>query len=91
VSWSPFASTFVAIFVAELGDKAQIAALCLASGETSRIAVFAGAASALVLSAGLAVMLGDAISRVVPLIWLHRTAGAIFIVLGVYFLVSPKR
>jgi putative Ca2+/H+ antiporter (TMEM165/GDT1 family) len=86
MDWKLFASTFAAIFVAELGDKTQLATLSLASGGSSRWAVFAGAAAALVCTSALAVLAGEAVTRVVPAAWLHRAAGVVFIVLGVVFL-----
>ncbi len=81
-----FASAFVAIFVAELGDKTQLATLSLAAGGSSRWAVFAGSALALVATSGIAVLAGEAVSRVVSPQLLRRGAGIIFLVLGVIFL-----
>ncbi len=86
MDWKLFASTFTAIFIAELGDKTQLATLSLSSGSSSRWTVFAGAASALVATSAIAVVLGEGMSRIVPAIWLRRGAGAIFIVLGALFL-----
>jgi putative Ca2+/H+ antiporter (TMEM165/GDT1 family) len=87
VDWKLFASTFAAIFLAELGDKTQLATLSLASGG-SRWVVFAGAALALVASSALAVLAGEAVARVVPPVWIKRGAGALFVVLGVLMLVK---
>lgn len=81
-----FASTFGAIFLAELGDKTQLATLALASGERSRWTVFAGAALALVATSALAVLGGDLVTRWVSPLWLKRIAGAVFVVLGVLYL-----
>jgi len=88
VDWKLFASTFAAIFVAEIGDKTQLATLSLASGGSSRWVVFAGAALALVATSALAVLGGEALTRVVPVVWLRRAAGVAFLVLGVLFLLS---
>lgn len=85
-AWSLFASTFASIFLAELGDKTQLATLSLAAGGSSRWIVFAGSALALVLSSAIATVAGEAVTRVVPPIWLQRGAGALFIVLGVWTL-----
>lgn len=87
MDWKLFASTFAAIFLAELGDKTQLATLSLASGG-SRWMVFAGAALALVTTTALAVLAGEAVSRVIPPIWIRRGAGALFLVLGLAFLFS---
>lgn len=86
MDWKLFASTFAAIFVAELGDKTQLATLSFSAGGASRWTVFAGSALALVASSAIAVLLGEAIARAVPPVWLHRGAGMVFLVLGVLFL-----
>jgi putative Ca2+/H+ antiporter (TMEM165/GDT1 family) len=87
MDWKLFASTFAAIFLAELGDKTQLATLTLASGG-SRWVVFGGAALALVASTAIAVLAGEAVSRVIPPIWIRRGAGALFLVLGLTFLLT---
>lgn len=88
MDWKLFASTFVAIFLAEIGDKTQLATLSLAAGGSSRWTVFAGSALALVATSAIAVLAGEALARVIPPIWLQRAAGALFIVLGIVFLVG---
>lgn len=85
-----FASTFAAIFVAELGDKTQLAALSLSAGSASKWTVFAASAAALVLSSAIAVAVGEGLSRVVSPIWLKRAAGVIFVAMGVLFLVRKE-
>ena len=86
MDWRLLATTFGAIFLAELGDKTQLATLSLAAGGTSRWIVFAGAALALVTTSAIAVLAGEALARVVSPLLLRRGAGAVFIVLGVLFL-----
>jgi putative Ca2+/H+ antiporter (TMEM165/GDT1 family) len=88
MDWKLFGSTFVAIFVAELGDKTQLATLSLSAGGSSRWVVFAAAASALVATSALAVLLGEAVSRVVSPVWLQRGAGVVFLALGALFLLG---
>ncbi|MFT3772475.1 MAG: TMEM165/GDT1 family protein [Minicystis sp.] len=90
MDWKLFASTFVAIFLAEMGDKTQLATLSAASGGASRWIVFAGAALALVATTAVAVLGGEALSRAIPPIWTKRAAGALFIVLGVLYLWSAR-
>jgi putative Ca2+/H+ antiporter (TMEM165/GDT1 family) len=85
MDWKLLLSTFVAIFVAEMGDKTQLATLSLATGG-SRWSVFAGSALALVSTSAIAVLAGEAIARFIPPVWLHRGAGVIFLVLGVVYL-----
>jgi putative Ca2+/H+ antiporter (TMEM165/GDT1 family) len=87
MDWKLFSTTFVAIFVAELGDKTQLATLSLASESKSRWIVFAGSALALVATSAIAVLAGDVVARLVPPIWLKRAAGVVFVALGVLTLV----
>lgn len=81
-------TTFVTVFLAELGDKTQLAALSLAAGGRSRLAVFVGASLALVATSAIAVLAGDAIGRAVPPVWIRRGAAVLFLVLGVWLLVG---
>jgi putative Ca2+/H+ antiporter (TMEM165/GDT1 family) len=88
VDYKLFATTFVAIFLAEMGDKTQLATLSAASGGASRWVVFAAAALALVSTTAIAVVAGEAVSRVLPPVWTKRAAGALFVVLGALLLWS---
>jgi putative Ca2+/H+ antiporter (TMEM165/GDT1 family) len=90
MDWKLFLSTFGAVFLAELGDKTQLATLSLAAGGRSRLMVFAGAALALCATSAIAVAVGAGLSRVVPAIWIRRGAGALFVVMGVLFLLGRE-
>ncbi len=79
-------STFGLVFLAELGDKTQLATLSLAASGHSRLSVFLGAAAALVLTSAVAVLVGAGLARVVPEVWIHRAAGVGFLVMGLLFL-----
>ena len=79
-------STFGLVFVAELGDKTQLATLSLAASGQSRFTVFLGSAAALILTSAIAVLVGAALARVVPAVWIQRTAGVAFIIMGALFL-----
>jgi putative Ca2+/H+ antiporter (TMEM165/GDT1 family) len=83
-------STFGLVFLAELGDKTQLATLSLAVSGKSRLALFAGASLALIATSGLAVLLGEAVTRVVPALWIQRAAGAAFVVMGILFLFGKE-
>ncbi len=91
MDWKLFASTFAAVFVAEMGDKTQLATLSLAGSASSRLTVFGASALALVLTSAIAVLLGEAVARAVPPIWIKRAAGVIFLVLGVVYLVTAGK
>ena len=88
MDWKLFASTFTAIFIAEMGDKTQIATMAMAGSGSSRWVVFSGAALALVATTIIAVLAGGIVNRYIPDIWIKRAAGATFLVLGVLFLLS---
>ena len=81
-------ATFGLIFLAELGDKTQFAALCLSADRHSRLAVFLGASLALVTSALLAVLLGAFLARCFPPHIVKTVAGILFIVMGVIMLIT---
>ncbi|MBW1979943.1 MAG: TMEM165/GDT1 family protein [Deltaproteobacteria bacterium] len=81
-------TTFGLIFLAELGDKTQFAALCLAADNKSRLSVFIGASLALVTSALLAVLLGALVARCFPPHVVKTVAGILFIAMGIFMLVT---
>ena len=84
------ATTFVTVFLAELGDKTQLATLTFAAESKSRWVVFLGAAAALVTTSAIAAVAGEAVSRVVPVLWLKRVAGAAFIAIGLWTLAGTR-
>ena len=88
MSLQVLASTFAAIFLAELGDKTQLATFALASEASSRWSVFLGAALALTATSAIGVLAGGAVTQIVPAIWLRRAAGALFVALGLFYLVK---
>lgn len=88
MDWKLFLSTFVAIFVAELGDKTQLATLSLSAGSKTKWLVFVASALALTVSSAIAVGVGDGVSRFVSPLWLRRGAGVIFIALGIVYLAT---
>lgn len=81
-------STFAAVFVAELGDKTQLATLSMSAGSSSKWMVFAGSALALCATSAIAVLAGGAVSRFISPLWLRRIAGGVFIVLGILFVLT---
>jgi putative Ca2+/H+ antiporter (TMEM165/GDT1 family) len=81
-------TTFGMIFLAELGDKTQLATLSFAAESESRLAVFLGSAGALVLTSLLAVVVGAGLGRLVPTNYVKTGAGVLFILLGIWMVVS---
>ena len=79
-------TTFGMIFLAELGDKTQLATFCFAAESQSRLAVFFGSAVALVLTSFLAVVCSSFVCRLVPTDYIRIGAGALFVLLGLWML-----
>ncbi|MFO0627100.1 MAG: TMEM165/GDT1 family protein [Polyangiales bacterium] len=90
MDWKVFATAFVTVFLAELGDKTQLAALTLATTR-GRLAVFLGASLALVCTTALAVVAAEAITRAVSPVTLKRAAGAMFVILGAWTLATASK
>lgn len=90
MDWKLIGTTFVAVFIAELGDKTQLATLSFATSGSSRVAVFVGAALALVASTAIAVIFGEALARAIPPRVLQRIAGVLFLVIGAWVLYSTR-
>lgn len=87
-----FLTIFFTVFLAELGDKTQLATLLYASdGARPRWLVFAGSALALVLSSGLAVLAGAAAERWLAVVPLKLVAGIGFILVGLWTIHSHFR
>jgi len=85
-------TTFGMVFLAELGDKTQVATFCLSADcDSARLSVFLGSAAALVLSSLLAVLLGDAVGRFIPPMAIKFAAGTFFLGAGVWTLTSAVR
>jgi putative Ca2+/H+ antiporter (TMEM165/GDT1 family) len=84
-------TTFGMVFLAELGDKTQLATFCLSADCDSKISVFLAAAGALILSSLIAVFFGEAVSRFVPAIYIKIGAGFFFILAGAWILYSAVR
>ena len=84
-----FATVFTTVFVAELGDKTQLATLLYASDTSHpKLTVFAASAAALVLTSGLGVLAGAFVSEHVDPRWLRWIAGAGFIAVGIWVLLG---
>ena len=79
-----FLTTFTTVFLAELGDKTQLAALLLSAESGRPVIVFIGASLALISSSLVGVLLGRWLSRVLPPQQLERLAGILMIALGLW-------
>jgi putative Ca2+/H+ antiporter (TMEM165/GDT1 family) len=88
MDWKVFWITFGTIFLAEIGDKTQLAALTMAAETRMPVSVFAGACTALGVVTLVGVALGSFLSHLVPQGPLQKIAGAGFIVIGVLILLG---
>lgn len=89
MDWKLAATTFAAIFLAELGDKTQLATFSFAA-KGSKLSVFFGSALALVATSALAVLFGEALSRVISPKVIERVAGVLFLAVGAWTLWSSR-
>lgn len=78
-----FTTTLIAFFLAEMGDKTQVATIALAAQYQNLFAVVAGTTLGMMLANVPAVIMGDRIAEKMPVKLVHRIAAAIFAVLGV--------
>jgi len=84
-----FFSVFVTVFLAEIGDKTQLATMLFAAeGKSNKWVIFAGSALALVLAAAIGVMVGAQLERFISPRTLKMVAGAGFIIIGLWTMFS---
>tara|TARA_Y100000991_G_C21914474_1_gene323791 strand:- start:253 stop:564 length:312 start_codon:yes stop_codon:yes gene_type:complete len=81
-------STFLTIFIAELGDKTQLATLTISGTSNKPLAVFLGSASALVLASLLGALAGGSISTFIPEYILKSIASITFFIIGIKLFVN---
>ena len=78
-----YIGVFLSVFLAELGDKTQLATLTFAASPgVARLGVFLAASSALVLSTAIAVGVGEALTQWVSPAHLNTAAGVAFVAIG---------
>jgi Ca2+/H+ antiporter, TMEM165/GDT1 family len=80
-----FLATLVAFFIAEIGDKTQIATLALAAAYPNLVAIVTGTTAGMLIANIPAVFLGDALSGRLPIRAMNYVAAIIFAVLGIVF------
>jgi len=81
-----FGITVVSFFLAEMGDKTQIATVMLAARYHSLVAVVAGSTLGMMLANVPAVLVGEKAVKFVPIVWVHRIAALVFATLGLLVL-----
>ena len=86
--WGVFGITVVAFFLAEMGDKTQVATVMLAAKYQQLLVVTAGTTLGMMVANVPAVLLGERVTRWVPVAWVHRIAAVVFAALGVAVLLG---
>ena len=79
-------STFATVFLAELGDKTQLATVAISGTSKRPLAVFIGSSSALVLASLIGAIAGGSLTTVVPAAWLQLLASLGFLAIGLKLL-----
>ena len=88
MDWKVFLTVFGAIFIAELGDKTQLATMMFAADkQVSKWVVFAGASAALVTASAIGVLAGNLLSQYMDEKVMSYVAGSVFVLIGVFILV----
>jgi putative Ca2+/H+ antiporter (TMEM165/GDT1 family) len=83
---SLFGATFVTVFLAELGDKTQFAAMSATARSGALVTVFLAASAALVCATAIGVLVGGALFKVIPEAAMKYVAGSAFIAVGIWVL-----
>ena len=87
MDWKIFLTIFATVFIAELGDKTQLATMLFATDrEVSKLTVFAAASAALIVASAIGVLAGSLLSEYINEKYLHYIAGAGFILIGAWTL-----
>jgi putative Ca2+/H+ antiporter (TMEM165/GDT1 family) len=88
MDWKLFATAFTMLFLAELGDKTQLAVFTLSTQSNNFLPVFLGASTALVLVTFIGVFLGRFVCNYIPASILNTAAGLLFVIMGIFILKS---
>lgn len=89
MEWKIFFTVLGTVFIAELGDKTQLATMLFAADkEVSKLTVFLAASAALVLASAIGVLAGSFLSAYISEKILHYLAGAGFVVIGVWTMLT---
>jgi putative Ca2+/H+ antiporter (TMEM165/GDT1 family) len=88
MDWRVMLTTFGIIFLAEMGDKTQLAAMTMAAEKKRPWEVFIAASLALIVVSAIGVVVGGVVTQYLPLEWVRRVAAGLFILLGVLMLLG---
>ena len=83
-------TTFITVFLAEMGDKTQLTTITLSSSTNKPLAVFIGSSTALILATLLGALAGSSIASLIPAFILKLLSGIVFLILGINLLTQSK-
>ena len=86
MDWRVLLTTFGVIFLAEMGDKTQLAAMTMAAQTQRPWAVLIGASLALACVSAIGVLVGGTLGHYLPIVWIKRAAAVAFIVIALLIL-----
>jgi putative Ca2+/H+ antiporter (TMEM165/GDT1 family) len=89
MDWSLLGLSFTAVFLSELGDKSQVAAIALGGSSNHPKAVFFGTAGALLLTSLIGVLLGEGSATLIPPLWIKGAAAIGFLTMGLKLVIAP--
>ncbi len=84
-------TTFVTVFLAEMGDKTQLTTITLSSTTNKPVAVFIGSSIALILATLLGALAGGSIANLIPEFLLKLLSGIVFLIIGINLLAQSKK
>ena len=84
-------TTYVTVFLAEMGDKTQLTTITLSSTTNKPLAVFIGSSVALILATVLGALAGGSIANLVPAFLLKLLSGIVFLILGIKLLAQSNK
>ena len=83
-------TTFVTVFLAEMGDKTQLTTITLSSTTNKPLAVFIGSSLALISATLLGALAGGSIANLIPAFLLKLLSGIVFLIIGINLLLQSK-
>ncbi len=84
-------TTFVTVFLAEMGDKTQLTTITLSSTTNKPLAVFLGSSAALILATLLGALAGGSIANLIPAFLLKLLSGIVFLIIGINLLAQSLK
>jgi len=84
-------TTFVTVFLAEMGDKTQLTTITLSSTTNKPLAVFIGSSLALILATLLGALAGGSIANLIPAFLLKLLSGIVFLIIGINLLFKQSK